>query len=83
MTDNANSAERYQLTFESQGPGRDRDAEDVVVLHRTPDTGPGGCPVYCDDTGILRAEISERGEVRMLASGGHQTQRSPAAARPI
>lgn len=32
-------------------------------------TGPGGYPVYADATGIIRAEISERGEVRMLATG--------------
>ena len=41
--------------------------------------GPGDNPVYCDATGILRAEISPAGEVRMLASGGYQSPLFPSA----
>ncbi|GGO87978.1 DUF6296 family protein [Wenjunlia tyrosinilytica] len=77
------NSERYQLTFERSPADRGERTEDVVVVHRTDAKGPGGYPVYCDDTGILRAEISERGEVRMLASGGHQTLRPPAATRVV
>ncbi|MGW4164141.1 DUF6296 family protein [Streptomyces sp. NPDC004788] len=62
------SALRYELVF-SGGTGEARDA---VVVERTSATGPGGHPVYADVTGIIRAEISDRAEVRILASGGHQ-----------
>ncbi|GAA2479984.1 hypothetical protein GCM10010406_15250 [Streptomyces thermolineatus] len=71
-------AERVELVFEQPGLGPDV-GRDTVVVHRTEATGPGGHPVYCDDTGIVRAEISSRGEVRMLASGGHQSPRPPVA----
>ncbi|MEV3987739.1 DUF6296 family protein [Streptomyces sp. NPDC049837] len=59
--------------------------EDVVEVHRTDRTGAGGHPVYADDTGIVLAEISDRGEVRMLASGGHQDlpSSSRVRARPV
>jgi hypothetical protein len=39
--------------------------------------------VYADATGIVRAEINEQGAVRMLASGGHQTPRTPMHAEPM
>ncbi len=39
--------------------------------------------MYEDETGIVRAEISDRGEVRMLASGGHQVPGTPLLARPL
>lgn len=71
---------RYELTFSSglrEGP------VDTVVVHCTTATGPGGSPVYTDDSGIVRAEISDRGEVRMLASGGGQVLRAPRSARPL
>ncbi|MER5473243.1 DUF6296 family protein [Streptomyces sp. NPDC002935] len=51
---------------------------DEVVVERTSTKGPGGNPVYSDPTGILRAEISPAGEVRMLASGAYQSPISPA-----
>ncbi len=35
--------------------------------------------MYSDPTGILRAEISTAGEVRMLASGGYQSPMVPTA----
>lgn len=67
------SALRYALVFTAGADTEDgtRD-EDVVVVERTTATGPGGHPVYTDPTGIIRAEISARDEVRVLASGGHQ-----------
>jgi hypothetical protein len=73
----------YELVFTDAGRQRPAaEGEDVVVVHRTDRSGPGGHPVYADDTGIVRAEISDRGEVRMIASGGHQEY--PAVeARPL
>jgi hypothetical protein len=66
---------RYALTFPG-GPEPDA-PQDVVVVEPTGAEGPGGHPVYTDASGIVRAEISDRGEVRMLASGGHQVLRTP------
>ncbi|MBT2470002.1 hypothetical protein J7E97_19510 [Streptomyces sp. ISL-66] len=57
------------------------EAADVVVVTRTTQTGPGGHPVYCDDTGIIRAEISDQGELRILPSGGQQDLTRPVRAR--
>ncbi|MBH5338293.1 hypothetical protein IHE55_27305 [Streptomyces pactum] len=74
--------ERYELVFEQA----DRPASperDVVVVHRTERSGPGGHPVYADETGIVQAEISDRGEVRMVASGGHQSHAAPVRAEPV
>ncbi|MEV7544828.1 MULTISPECIES: DUF6296 family protein [unclassified Streptomyces] len=73
------SAGRYELRF----PGGAGTGEDTVVVDRTEATGPGGHPVYADATGIVRAEISDRGEVRMLASGGHQAPSQPVTAHPL
>ncbi|GAA0288296.1 hypothetical protein GCM10010302_28310 [Streptomyces polychromogenes] len=73
------SAGRYELRF----PGGAGTGEDTVVVDRTEATGPGGHPVYADATGIVRAEISDRGEVRMLATGGHQVPSQPVTARPL
>ncbi|MGP3953068.1 DUF6296 family protein [Streptomyces sp. 7N604] len=75
-------AEEYELVFASSGQPAPA-TEDVVVVHRTDRSGPGGHPVYADDTGIVRAEISDRAEVRMIASGGHQEHRSAVQARPV
>ncbi|MFG2291904.1 DUF6296 family protein [Streptomyces sp. NPDC048603] len=61
-------AEVYEVVFAASGePG-----EDVVRMTRTSAAGPGGHPVYEDATGIVRAEISGAGEVRLLATGGGQ-----------
>jgi hypothetical protein len=71
----------YELIFVHPGhsaPGQ----EDVVVVHRTDRSGPGGHPVYADDSGIVRAEISDHAEVRMIASGGHQEHVARVRARP-
>ncbi|MBT2406182.1 MULTISPECIES: DUF6296 family protein [unclassified Streptomyces] len=73
------SEDRYELVFDGAEPGAE--AGDSVVVSRTEQTGPGGHPVYADATGIVRAEISDQGEVRMLASGGHQTLTHPVQAR--
>ncbi|GGU88918.1 hypothetical protein GCM10010502_47370 [Kitasatospora aureofaciens] len=53
------------------------------MVARTDAKGPGGHPVYEDDTGIVRAEISDAGEVRMLASGGQQSPHMPVHAHPL
>jgi hypothetical protein len=66
----------YELTF------TDEAETDTVVVRRTERTGAGGHPVYADDTGIVMAEISDKGEVRMLASGGHQNLTQPVARHP-
>ncbi|MEU3404499.1 DUF6296 family protein [Streptomyces sp. NPDC006670] len=73
------STGRYELRF----PGGAGTGEDTVVVDRTEATGPGGHPVYADATGIVRAEISDRGEVRMLATGGHQAPSHSVTARPL
>ncbi|AEW93243.1 MULTISPECIES: DUF6296 family protein [Streptomycetaceae] len=71
--------EIYELVFEAPtGAG-----SDVVVVRRTELKGAGGHPIYMDETGIVRAEISDRGEIRMLATGGHQAPRRPLGARPV
>ncbi|SEK50919.1 DUF6296 family protein [Streptacidiphilus jiangxiensis] len=67
----------YELVFRSPGDG----SEDVVVVHATGATGPGGHPVYADASGIIRAEISDRAEARMLPTGGHQALPRPVACR--
>jgi hypothetical protein len=64
----------FELVFQEQGT----EAE-ALVVSRTDRTGPGGHPVYADETGIVQAEISDRGEVRMIATGGHQTPKSVSA----
>ncbi|MET7744562.1 DUF6296 family protein [Streptomyces sp. NPDC005385] len=72
------TVDRYRLTFTHPGPDASMVADEVIV-ERTEAKGPGGHPVYSDPTGILRAEISAAGEVRMLASGAYQTTINPAA----
>ncbi|AXG81256.1 DUF6296 family protein [Streptomyces paludis] len=83
-------SDRYELVFSHRGaptavpdvPGAPDDGVDVVAVHRTDRTGPGGHPLYEDDTGIVLAEISDRDEVRMIASGGHQDPTASVEARP-
>ncbi|WP_426362322.1 DUF6296 family protein [Streptomyces sp. E-08] len=70
---------RYELVF-SDGTGS---AKDVVIVERTQVKGSGGHPVYTDATGIIRAEISDRDEVRIIASGGHQEPSQTVRARPL
>ncbi|MDH6109420.1 hypothetical protein P3T36_000191 [Kitasatospora sp. MAP12-15] len=71
----------YALTFPAT-PG-DRTPPDVVIMRPTSAKGPGGHPVYADGTGIIRAEINEHGDVRMLASGGQQSPNAPVRARRL
>ncbi|MET9319439.1 DUF6296 family protein [Streptomyces sp. NPDC003038] len=73
--------DRYELVFESGESESGTAAGDTVIVFRTAQTGPGGHPVYADDTGIVRAEISDQGEVRMLASGGQQALTHPLEVR--
>ncbi|QMU80326.1 hypothetical protein GXW83_16640 [Streptacidiphilus sp. PB12-B1b] len=61
----------------------ERGHPDVVTVMRTQVKGPGGHPVYADATGIVRAEISDRGEVRMLATSTHQDVRRPVGCRAL
>ncbi|WP_405577393.1 DUF6296 family protein [Streptomyces sp. NBC_01190] len=68
--------ESYELVFPTPGGG-----EDIVAVHRTEQAGAGGYPIYADETGIVRAEISADGEVRMVASGGQQAPAVPRAVR--
>lgn len=83
--------ERYELVFEELAPAdpagppvpREDVERDVVTVRRTARAGAGGFPVYEDETGIVRAEISDRGEVRMLASGGQQALSAPVTARSL
>ncbi|WP_306325120.1 DUF6296 family protein [Streptomyces venezuelae] len=70
---------RYELVF----PDDTGSGQDVVIVERTAAKGPGGHPVYADPTGIIRAEISDHDEVRVLASGGHQVPASPVVARRL
>ncbi|WP_329389814.1 DUF6296 family protein [Streptomyces sp. NBC_01351] len=71
--------DRYELVFDRGEPGAQ--GTDIVVVTRTTQTGPGGHPVYADDTGIIRAEISDQGELRILPSGGRQDPTHPVLAR--
>ncbi len=69
----------YELTFPHPG----RQDPDTVVVRRTEAAGPGGSSVYADESGIVRAEISDKGEVRMLPTGGRQALTRPTEARPL
>ncbi|MEV7423582.1 MULTISPECIES: DUF6296 family protein [unclassified Streptomyces] len=80
-------SDHYELVFSHSGapapvtvPGGD---VDTVVVHRTDRKGPGGHPLYADDTGIVLAEISDLDEVRMIASGGQQDLTASVAAHPV
>ncbi|MCF3960111.1 DUF6296 family protein [Streptomyces fuscigenes] len=66
----------YELLF--QEPGREIE---TVLVHRTDRTGPGGNPVYADETGIVLAEISPQAEVRIIHTSGFQEPSSVKAIR--
>jgi hypothetical protein len=70
--------EGYELAFAPAIHGLPRD---VVVVLRSDRTGPGGHPVYLDATGIVSAEISDRGEARMIATGIGQRLSPPVEIR--
>lgn len=69
-----------EITFAPVGP---QDEPDVVIMHRTPDLGPGGNNVYSDASGIVRAEVSGRGEVRMIATSAQQRPAQPLRCRSL
>jgi len=73
----------YELTFESVPAGAERTSADIVQVHRTDALGAGGHPVYADAGGTIRAEISDRGEVRMIATSARQVLRRPVCCRPL
>jgi hypothetical protein len=77
------NADARELVFTALAPGDAGGHADTVVVRRTQATGPGGYPVYCDETGIVRAEISDRDEVRMLVSSVHQDPRRPIGCRRV
>ncbi|MFE5520722.1 DUF6296 family protein [Streptomyces virginiae] len=71
--------QRYELAFPD---GFDGD-QDLVVVTITGRTGAGGHPVYEDATGIIQAEISDRAEVRILATGARQESTHGVTAHPL
>ncbi|MFE0579996.1 MULTISPECIES: DUF6296 family protein [unclassified Streptomyces] len=72
-------ADAYEVVFAAA----DGVGQDVVRMTRTNAAGPGGHPVYEDATGIVRAEISSGGEVRVLVTGGGQDPARVLRARPV
>ncbi|MFC1419457.1 DUF6296 family protein [Streptacidiphilus cavernicola] len=54
-----------------------------VVVRRTDAKGPGGHPVYTDASGDVRAEISDRGEYRMLSTSAHRRPGRPVDCRAL
>ncbi|MGW7333272.1 DUF6296 family protein [Streptomyces sp. NPDC054840] len=73
----------YELVFAVPDYAAAPDGEESVLVHRTDRTGPGGHPIYADDTGIVQAEISDQGDVRMIASGGHQEPAARVSVRAV
>jgi len=78
----------YELTFESAPTAAERSGTDIVPVHnvevrRTDALGAGGHPVYTDAGGTVRAEISDRGEVRMIATSARQVPRRPVCCRAL
>ncbi|WP_035844394.1 DUF6296 family protein [Kitasatospora azatica] len=71
----------YELVFTRTVDGTEH--QDIVQVHPIGTSGPGGHPVFADPSGVVRAEISDRGEIRMLATGGHQDLQSPTEVRPL
>ncbi|MFG2972316.1 DUF6296 family protein [Streptomyces sp. NPDC048331] len=70
---------RYELAFPHAFDG----GEDRVVVRITGRTGAGGHPVYEDASGIVQAEISDRAEVRILATGARQEPPHGVTAHPL
>ncbi len=74
---------RYELSFRLSPAASVRTPAEVVVVSRTTARGPGGHPVYADETGVVQAEISDRGECRMIATSAYQRLRRPDGCRPL
>ncbi|MFI9102256.1 DUF6296 family protein [Streptomyces fildesensis] len=69
----------FELTFTNPLPVDGAPAQQVVEVFATTAIGSGGYPIYVDASKIIRAEISDAGQVRMIASGGGQRPQSPSA----
>ncbi|MCZ4119773.1 DUF6296 family protein [Streptomyces sp. H39-S7] len=67
----------FELIFTNALPAEGTPAKHVVEVFPTTAVGSGGYPIYVDATKIIRAEISDTGQVRMIASGGGQRPQSP------
>ncbi|MFC9331389.1 DUF6296 family protein [Kitasatospora sp. NPDC057015] len=80
MSNHRYDDDRFELVFATPTSGG---TPDVVVVRRSTRRGAGGHPVYLDTTGIVCAEISDRGEARMLATGPHQLPAPPVRVRRI
>ncbi|MEV6209128.1 DUF6296 family protein [Kitasatospora sp. NPDC051914] len=70
---------RYLVVF----PGRvgGHAPQPSVVVTATGRTGPGGHPVYTDETGRVRVEITEHGTARLLTPT--PLHRGPLHAEPL
>ncbi len=79
------ASEAFELRFAPTARGGPDGPEvpDTVVVLRTSVRGPGGHPVYADASGIVRAEISDRGEIRMLTTGAWQVPQRPIASHAV
>ncbi|MHA6765328.1 DUF6296 family protein [Streptacidiphilus sp. PAMC 29251] len=73
----------FELKFAAGLRGAVSAKPETVVLRRLDMLGPGGHPIYSDISGIVRAEISDRFEVRMLATSSRQVLRRPVSCRPV
>lgn len=71
--------QKYALAFPGGFDGR----PDFVEVSITGRTGAGGHPVYEDASGIIQAEISDRSEVRILATGARQEPAQGVTAHPV
>ncbi|WP_371614031.1 DUF6296 family protein [Streptomyces sp. NBC_00454] len=79
----ANTGDRMPRRYELVFPGGLEGGQDTVEVTVTGRTGPGGHPIYEDATGIVQAEISDRSEVRVLATGAGQDPAHGVTARPL
>ncbi|MBF9066963.1 hypothetical protein I2501_02775 [Streptacidiphilus sp. NEAU-YB345] len=59
------------------GPG------DVVLVHPSGATGPGGSPVYRDESGIIQVEINDNCEARLLSTSAYQRHRRVEGCRRV
>ncbi|EDY43522.1 hypothetical protein SSBG_01484 [Streptomyces sp. SPB074] len=76
--------ERYELTFDAtETTGEPGGGPAAVTVIRTQQTGPGGAPLYRDETGIVQAEINPQGEIRMLPTSTHQSPSTPRRVTPL
>lgn len=79
----ANTGDRLPRRYELVFPGVPEGGQDTVEVRVTGRTGAGGHPVYEDTTGTIQAEISDKAEVRVLATGAGQEPVHGVTARPL